>query len=185
MKNLRVYGKKPYRIVVVHGGPGAPGEMAPVAKELSSLNGVLEPLQTKNYVEGQVQELHNVLEENGDLAVVLIGYSWGAWLSFIVTARYPVLVRKLILIGSGAFEAKYAANIVGDRLNRLSEEERIEALNLIETINDPATGNKDKPMARLGALFNRADTFDPLPGKAKCWNSATISIRMSGNRLPG
>ena len=165
MKNLRKYGEKPYQIAVIHGGPGAPGEMASVAKELASVNGVLEPLQTKNSVEGQVLELHDVLEENGDLPVILIGYSWGAWLSFIVTARCPALVKKLILIGSGAFEAKFADNIVGDRLNRLGEEERIEALNLFETINDSNAGNKDKPMARLGELFTKADTYDALPHK--------------------
>jgi pimeloyl-ACP methyl ester carboxylesterase len=167
MKNLRTYGSKPYTVAVIHGGPGAPGEMAPVARELSSLTGILEPLQTKSTLEGQIQELHDVLKEHGDLPVILIGFSWGAMLSFIVTARYPPLVKKLILIGSGPFEQKYADNIVGDRLNRLTEEERIEALNLIEIINDPAAGNKDKPMARLGELFARADTYAPLPVKSE------------------
>ena len=46
MKNPRLYGSAPFNIAVIHGGPGAPGEMAPVARELSSLRGVLEPLQT-------------------------------------------------------------------------------------------------------------------------------------------
>jgi len=163
MKNLRKYGHGPFTVAVIHGGPGAPGEMAPVARELSSLTGVLEPLQTKDSLEGQVQELRDVLKEHGDLPVVLIGFSWGAMLSFIVTARYPLLVKKLILIGSGPFEQKYADNIVGDRLNRLTEEERIEAINLIEIINSHAAGNNDKPMARLGALFAKADTYANLP----------------------
>jgi pimeloyl-ACP methyl ester carboxylesterase len=110
-----------------------------------------------------VQELHDVLKEHADLPVILIGHSWGAWLGFIVTARYPTLVKKLILIGSGAFEQKYAVNIVGDRLNRLTEEERVEVLDLIEIINDPAAPAKDKSMARLGALFAKADTYAPLP----------------------
>ncbi len=57
MKNLRKYGKAPFAIVVVHGGPGARGEMAPVARELSTHGGVLEPLQTATSVEGQVEEL--------------------------------------------------------------------------------------------------------------------------------
>ncbi len=104
MKNLRKYGNKPFNVAVIHGGPGAPGEMAPVARELSSVRGVLEPLQTATTVEGQVQELKAVLEKNGDLPVTLIGFSWGAMLSFIFTARYPSFVKKLILIGSGAYE---------------------------------------------------------------------------------
>lgn len=43
MKNLRKYANEPFKIAVIHGGPGAPGEMAPVARELSSVRGVLEP----------------------------------------------------------------------------------------------------------------------------------------------
>jgi pimeloyl-ACP methyl ester carboxylesterase len=167
MKNLRKYGKSPYTVAVVHGGPGAPGELAPVARELSSLSGALEPLQTKSTLEGQVQELRGVLKEHADLPVILIGHSWGAFLGFIVAARYPALVKKLILIGSGPFEQKYADNIAGDRLNRLSEEERIEAINLIDIINGSAAGDKDKSMARLGALFAKADTYAPLPVKSE------------------
>jgi len=41
MKNLRKYGHKPFVVAVIHGGPGAPGEIAPVARELSSIRGVL------------------------------------------------------------------------------------------------------------------------------------------------
>lgn len=89
MKNLRTYGTPPFNLAVIHGGPGAPGEMAPVAKELSSLGGVLEPLQTKATLEDQLRELRAILEENGALPVTLIGFSWGAMLSFIFTARYP------------------------------------------------------------------------------------------------
>ena len=163
MKNLRKYGNKPFNVAVIHGGPGAPGEMAPVARELSSVSGVLEPLQTATTLEGQVQELKAVLEKNGDLPVTLIGFSWGAMLSFIFTARYPSFVRKLILIGSGAYEEKYAADITKTRLSRLSEEERGEALSLMETLNDPAIEDKNTPMARLGKLISRADSYDPLP----------------------
>jgi pimeloyl-ACP methyl ester carboxylesterase len=150
-------------VAVVHGGPGAPGAMAPVARELASVTGILEPLQTKASLEGQVRELHDALQQHAALPVILIGHSWGAWLSFITTARYPSLVKKLILVGSGAFEQKYAVSIVGDRLARLSEEQRVEALELIDIIIDPASGNKDKTMSRLGELFAKADTYDALP----------------------
>ena len=33
MKNLKVYGNAPFNVAVIHGGPGAPGEMAPVARD--------------------------------------------------------------------------------------------------------------------------------------------------------
>jgi hypothetical protein len=57
VNNLRKYGRRPFSIVVIHGGPGAPGEMAPVARELLKVAGILEPLQTADSVEGQVAKI--------------------------------------------------------------------------------------------------------------------------------
>jgi len=163
MKNIRVYGESPYKVVVVHGGPGAAGAMAPVARELSTVQGILEPLQTKNTLEGQVQELRGVLKEYADPPIILIGHSWGAALGYILTARYHDIVRKLVLIGSGPFEEKHADNINPERLNRLNEAERIEVSDLLEIIDGSAVGDKDKAMGRLNELFARADTYAPLP----------------------
>ena len=193
MRNLRKYGNKPFNVAVIHGGPGAPGELAPVARELSSVRGVLEPLQTATTLEGQVQELKAVLEKNGDLPVTLIGFSWGAMLSFIFTARYPPLVNKLILIGSGAYEEKYADNIMKTRLSRLSEVEREEALSLMETLSDPTTFDKNTPMVRLGELISGADSYNPLPHESEMlecqydiyqsvWEQA-MKLRSSGKLL--
>ncbi len=163
IKNLRIYGKKPFKVAVIHGGPGAPGEMAPVARELSSIRGVLEPLQTAKSLKGQIQELHTVLKEQGEFPVTLIGWSWGAMLSFIFAAQYPSLVIKLILIGSGVYEEKYAVNIMKTRLGRLSEDERLAVLSFMETLNDPAIRDKNTPMAQLGKLIAKTDSYDPLP----------------------
>jgi len=163
MKNLRIYGNKPFNVAVIHGGPGAPGEMAPVARELSVVRGVVEPLQTATSLKGQVQELQTVLKENGDLPVTLIGWSWGAMLSFIFAAQYPSFVMKLILIGSGAYEEKYVTDIMKTRLSRLTEEERTKALSLMGTLNDPAIKDKNTLMAQFGRLISKADSYDPLP----------------------
>jgi pimeloyl-ACP methyl ester carboxylesterase len=167
MKNLRVYGKKPFNVAVVHGGPGAPGEMAPVARELAAITGVLEPLQTAVSLEGQVQELHEVLKKNADPPVTLIGWSWGAWLSFIFTARHPSLVRKLVLVGSGPYEEKYADNMMPTRLNRMTEAQRAEVFYLAETLNNPFIKDKNAAFARLGEIITRADTYDALPHESE------------------
>ena len=163
MKNVRFYGSKPYKAAVVHGGPGVPGYMWSVAKELGTVGGTLEPLQTKYSLEGQVKELHDVFHGNAEIPVILIGHSWGAMLCFIVAARYPALVKKLILVASGPFEAKYAEGITPERLNRLSEAERIEFLKAVDIINDPAAPGKDKALSRLGDLSAKADAYAPLP----------------------
>jgi pimeloyl-ACP methyl ester carboxylesterase len=167
MKNLRTYGSKPFNVAVIHGGPGAPGEMAPVARELSGQMGMLEPLQTAASLEGQVQELQTVLKENGDLPLTLIGWSWGAVLSFIVAARYPPLVRKLILVDGAAFEEKYAEDNMKTRLSRLTMEEGKRALFLMEAMNAPAIKEKGKYMIELGRLVSKVDSCDPLPHKSE------------------
>jgi hypothetical protein len=40
-KKFIKYGKSPFKVAVIHGGPGAPGSMASVAKELSSQFAIL------------------------------------------------------------------------------------------------------------------------------------------------
>ena len=125
--------------------------------------GVLEPLQTAATLGGQVRELKAVLAKHAALTVTLIGFSWGALLSFIFTARYPSLVKKLILIGSAPYEEKYAVNIMQTRLSRLSEAEGEQALSLMQTLNDPSIADKNMPLARLGKLLSKADSYDPLP----------------------
>ena len=162
MANFRTYGKPPFNVAVIHGGPGAAGEMAPVAQELSSDWGVLEPLQTATSVEGQIEELKSVLEENAELSVFLIGFSWGAWLGFMLAARYPALVKKLIRVSSGPFEEKYVAGVEETRMSRLSEEERAEVESLYDILDHPAAPDKEEAFARFGALFSKADAYDPI-----------------------
>lgn len=193
MENLRKYGNAPFDTAVIHGGPGAPGEMAPVAQKLSSLKGVLEPLQTTASIQGQVEELKTVLDRNGDPPVKLIGFSWGAWLSFIFAAQYPTFVKKLILIGSGSFEDQYSRNIMEIRLSRLSEADRAEVLSLIKNLDNPTVDDKNTLLARFGDLIFKADSYDPLPHKSeildcqysihqKVWEQAWM-LRSSGKLL--
>lgn len=163
MENLRKYGNPPFTVAVIHGGPGAPGEMAPVARELSAGRGVLEPLQTEATLEGQVEELRAVLEAQANLPVTLIGFSWGATLSFIFTALNPQFVKKLILIGSGPYEEKYAANIMSTRISRLGKEDWKNFLSLNEVLNGPSAKNRNEALCSFGKLMSKADAFDPLP----------------------
>ena len=78
MNNYRIWGKSPFAVADIHAGPGAAGEMATVAHEISLSRGVIEPFQTERTVSGQVTELKKVLNDQGDLPVTLIGQSWGA-----------------------------------------------------------------------------------------------------------
>lgn len=161
MSLVRKWGAGPYTIAVIHGGPGAPGEVAPVARELSAVRPVLEPLQTETTLDGQVQELRSVLIEQGKVPVTLVGFSWGAYLSWLLAARYPALVKKLILIGCPPFEEEYAASITKTRLVRMKQQDKAEAQEIMGKLNVPDTPGKNALLARLGYLLSRADAFDP------------------------
>jgi pimeloyl-ACP methyl ester carboxylesterase len=165
MRNLRKYGNPPFAVAAVHGGPGATGEMAAVARELSSNIGVLEPLQTATTIYGQIEELRAILEIHGSPPLTLIGFSWGAWLSVILTASYPKYVNKLILISSGPFEEKYAANIMKTRLQRLQKGERKEMEALYKALCSSTFPNSNS-LARFGQLVSKIDSYDPLPNES-------------------
>lgn len=158
---LRKYGLAPYRVVVEHGGPGAAGEMMPVAKQLAKHCGVLEPLHMATSIDGQCQELKTALENCADLPCVLIGHSWGGMLSFIFSALHPEFVSKLILVSSGPFEESYVSNLMENRSSKYTSEQQL----LLSTLLDKLDTNKDKDtiFAQLGALDSQIDTYDPLP----------------------
>lgn len=193
METFRKHGKAPYRVAVVHGGPGAAGEMAPVAAELAAEWGILEPFQTALSVTGQVDELVSLLVSHGDPPVILVGFSWGAWLSYLLAAAEPTLVKKLILVGSPPFEESYVAQIRATRLGRMSDEERAEYDALSLVLDDPDRENRNAALARIGTLTSKAEAYDAAPtdsGATECqadifssvWNEAA-ALRRDGALL--
>lgn len=170
MRPVRKWGHGPYAVAVIHGGPGAPGEMAPVARELSGMTGILEPFQTETTLDGQVEELRSTLEELALPPVVLIGFSWGAFLSWMLAARYPNLVKKLILISSPPFDEQYAPSIIQERMRRLKKQQQSEAQNLLAQLSDPVLLDKNACLAKLGSLLAIADAYDPMPADDECFH---------------
>ncbi len=165
-----------------------------MARELSIDRGVLEPLQTRSSVDGQVLELKRVLERHATLPVALAGASWGAWLSLILAARYPSLVEKLVLVGSAPFEESYASSILPTRLERLPEPERAELGDLLATLDDPAVAaDRNVAFARTGVLLSKADAYDatvdeadPLPVDYEVYRSVwseAAEMRRTGGLL--
>jgi len=125
------------------------------------VKGVLEPFQTETTLDGQVQELRSVLVEQGNPPVTLVGFSWGALLSFILAARHPDLVKKLILVSCPPFEAQYAAAITQIRMNRLNSKGRATAQSLLARLAAPDTANKNALLAELGTMLAKVDAYDP------------------------
>ena len=185
MDNPRIYGTALVSVVVVHGGPGAPGTMAPVARELASKRGVIEPLQAARSLDGQVIELSDTIRMHAGSPVVLIGSSWGAMLGAIVAARFPDLVRKLILIGSGVFEAQYASGIDAERMSRLTDVEREKVELLARMLDDPAAKGKNDLFRTLGHIFTRTDAYDPNDARHRDDRGTIRRVRISLERYGG
>lgn len=195
MGNLRKYGDPPFIVAVVHGGPGALGEMATVARELSQSGGVLEPLQTAATIHAQVEELRAILEDDASLPLTLIGFSWGAWLSCILASFHPELVKKLILVSSGPIYQKYASSVMKKRLRRLHGADKKEAASLYQAlgISAPSDNNFYESLSRFRELLSKADSFDLLPDEGDevqlnmdiyrtIWDEAS-RLRSSGHLL--
>ena len=108
--DVRAYGTSGPFVAVLHGGPGAPGYMAPVARELAHTFRVLEPLQRGAgdvllTVARHVEDLGEVLTSRcGEAQAVLAGHSWGAMLALAYAAAHPDRVASIVLIGCGTFD---------------------------------------------------------------------------------
>ena len=159
----RRHGRPPYRAVLVHGGPGAPGSLASVARELSHDGGVLEPWQTARTVPGQVEELSDQIERWATPPVTLVGHSWGAWLSLLVAAEHPEKVRRVVLVGSGPLRARYAPGIVRHRRARLTLAEWQEFKRVGRRLWTRTGRPSSSSLRRLGELAGVADSYQLLP----------------------
>ncbi|HHS13528.1 MAG TPA: alpha/beta hydrolase [bacterium] len=170
--NIRKYGKPPFTAALIHGGPGAAGEMAPVSQQLGKTRGALEPLQTADSVQGQIDELISQLKRHARTPVTLVGFSWGAWLSLLAAAKAPSLVEKLILIGCGPLSEEYSGSTRENRLKRLQGADRRELTVLMGELDDPAKIFSTEKADRLRQLIQKTDSFDPL-----CSNGNSIAFQ--------
>ncbi|MCH9633030.1 MAG: hypothetical protein S4CHLAM6_13810 [Chlamydiae bacterium] len=159
--NGREYGPPPYQAILLHGGPGAYGEMQPVAQHLSDEFSLLEPRQTKTSINGLVEELKDLIQDKTTPPVTLVGWSWGAWLGFIFAAKHPTLVKKLVLVSSGPFEDSYAEQIMQTRMSRLSEMER-KGLNLFfKQLQNSSDESPIFTYQDVEQIFSKSDQYDP------------------------
>lgn len=118
MEIVREYGNTPYKYLVLHGGPGAPGCAAGLCRGLCKKAGVLEHLQKSHTIEGLFDEIKSIIEEYSLKKVILVGHSFGAWLALLFTEKYPQFVSKVVIIGCGPLEIKYLPELIQARKTR-------------------------------------------------------------------
>ncbi|MBD3170217.1 MAG: alpha/beta hydrolase [candidate division Zixibacteria bacterium] len=159
---IRKYGNTPYRVAVIHGGPGAPGYMATVARELSKDRGVIEPLQSKDSLDGQIEELESQLIEYADSPSAMVGSSWGAVLSLFVAARRRVKLDKIILIGSAVFDRDSSTKIDSIRQSRWPDEQRLEYEKIKLKLAKATPEEQEHIAGKWADAFDVTDKYDPI-----------------------
>jgi len=107
---VRTYGAAGPAVVVLHGGPGVAGYMAPVCRDLSIEFRVIEPLQRASgevplTVDRHISDLCDVVLKYAPGGLTLVGHSWGAMLALAFAARHHDAVTGIVLIGCGTFDA--------------------------------------------------------------------------------
>ncbi len=162
MQTVNEYGILPYKTAVLHGGPGAAGSMAPVAKQLSKTIGIIEPLQTADSVEGQITELFEQLSAYTP-PLVLAGHSWGAILGLLFAAQYPEMVERLVLIGCPPLDNRYVPEITKNRINNLNGPEAEEAKDLLSRAGRGCLSNA--ALESMGELMEKADAYENDPDR--------------------
>jgi pimeloyl-ACP methyl ester carboxylesterase len=106
-------------VIVVHGGPGAPGDATPLAAELGLSFRVLEPWQRGSgdeplTVARHVEDLHEVVLGCGAERPAIVGHSWGAMLALAYAAAHPCSAGPLVLVGCGTYDLASRA-VLGKR----------------------------------------------------------------------
>ena len=149
----RTYGASGPFVVVLHGGPGAHGYMAPVARALAGSFRVLEPQQRgagaeRLTVARHVEDLHELVAARCSAArPALVGHSWGAMLALAYAAAHADRVGALVLIGCGTFDPAARRRMRAIREERMDDDLRRRLQRLPEELRDP-----DERLEAMGRL---------------------------------
>jgi pimeloyl-ACP methyl ester carboxylesterase len=124
MLATRVHGEDGPLVLVLHGGPGAPGSAGGLARGLADGFRVLEPFQRRSggeplTVARHVEDLRELVESRPEERPAIVGHSWGAMLALAFAAAHPELAGPLVPVGCGTFDPVARARfekLVGERL---------------------------------------------------------------------
>jgi pimeloyl-ACP methyl ester carboxylesterase len=149
-------------VLVLHGGPGSPGDVADLARGLSDRFRVIEPLQRRSgtvplTVARHVDDLHGLVASLPDRRPFIVGFSWGAMLALAHSAEYPGDAGGIVLVGCGTFDAGARRQLQATLESRMDSVMREKLANL-EAIADP-----DERLCAYGAAIRPLYSFDADP----------------------
>jgi pimeloyl-ACP methyl ester carboxylesterase len=109
---VREYGAEGPTAVLLHGGPGGPGYLAPLARALAGRFRILEPFQRGSggeplTVARHVADLEQLIATRcAGSTPALVGSSWGAMLALAHAAEHAGRATPLVLVGCGTFDQR-------------------------------------------------------------------------------
>ncbi|HKD66061.1 MAG TPA: alpha/beta hydrolase [Candidatus Binataceae bacterium] len=143
MIQFRSHGSRGDFVIVLHGGPGAAGYMAPVARGLSDLFRVLEPFQRGSggqslTVAQHVEDLHSLIQSScAGAQPAMVGHSWGAMLALAYAAEHRNFAGPLALVGCGTFDSRARERMQATVEDRMSQAVRSRMQRLADDFPDP------------------------------------------------
>lgn len=160
-------------VVILHGGPGAPGEVAPIARELARRGfHVLEPFQRSSCtrqapltVERHLEDLRAFLIEHElhQKHFHLVGFSWGAMLAVIMAARYTDMpYRQVVMISSGTFDQRTRQEYKGLISRRGGARQAIDLQALTARFERGDMTAKEYRLRKLKLIYHASYMVDPL-----------------------
>lgn len=160
---VRHYGDSGPLVLVLHGGPAAVGDVAPVANGISGAFHAVEPWQRGSggsplTVARHVTDLRELATDLGrDSPVALVGHSWGAMLALCYAANYPSKAGPIVLVGCGTFDQASRSTMQGIIEERMDDGVRDAIRRLSDDTIDPA-----EQFIRTLKLTRHIFDYDPI-----------------------
>lgn len=160
--HTRTHGSSGPPVIVLHGGPAACGEAAPLARGLADAFRVLEPWQRGSgeeplTVARHVADLRDLIESRcAGGRPALVGESWGAMLALAYAAAHPQSAGPVALVGCGTFDPASRARMKAILEERTGEDLRARLERLSLEFPDP-----DARLAKRFELTRPLYQYDP------------------------
>ncbi len=158
--SVRLYGRAPFSLALVHGGPGARGSLAGAAAQIGRTRGVVEPLQTRGDIPALLEELDAQLSLSTD-RWTLAGHSWGAWLCLLYAAYFPKRVKQLVLIACPPLSESFVPQILQRRLAALTQPQAAAFTRALHDLQ--STPENPQALHTVETLTRQTDFVNPCP----------------------
>lgn len=154
-------------LVLVHGGPGIAGSLSELGQELKEQGRVIEYDQrgTKRSSSEGPYEIQNHLEDLRELIIslglerpILIGHSFGGFLSLCFAATYGELISKVVVVSCAPLTQAAGKEMDERLMSRLSDEEKRRREQLLAMKSDASLSQQEKDdsdLELMRLLFRR------------------------------